>query len=49
MDLRDTKDNILAKANNGIEFNCPPAKAGGNSMNIPNKDNSNQQNPFKSF
>lgn len=33
MDLNNLKDNILAKANNGIEFYFPPAKAGGNSMN----------------
>jgi hypothetical protein len=31
MDLKNLKDNILAKANNGIEFFIPPAKAGGNS------------------
>ncbi len=29
MDLRGTKDNILAKANNAIEFYCPPSKDGG--------------------
>ncbi|MFN4147451.1 MAG: hypothetical protein ACK4GN_16610 [Runella sp.] len=31
MDLRNTKDNILAKANNGIEYYCPPSKDGGDS------------------
>ncbi|MEZ4901721.1 MAG: hypothetical protein R2822_08185 [Spirosomataceae bacterium] len=31
MDLRSTKDNILAKANDGFEFICPPSKDGGNS------------------
>lgn len=31
MALNNLKDNILAKANNEIEFYYPPAKAGGNS------------------
>jgi hypothetical protein len=33
MDLQNIKIKILAKANKGIEFICPPAKAGGNSLN----------------
>jgi len=31
MDLRSLMDNILAKANNGIESIYPPSKDGGNS------------------
>jgi len=34
MDLQNIKIKILAKANNGFEFIRPPAKAGGNSMNM---------------
>jgi len=30
MDLRNLKDNILAKANNEFEYLCPPSKDGGN-------------------
>lgn len=32
MDLKNLKDNILAKANNGNELNYHPAEAGDNSM-----------------
>lgn len=31
MDFRNSMVDILAKANDGIYFLCPPAKAGGNS------------------
>lgn len=32
MDLKNLKNNVLAKANNGIKIICPPpALAGGNS------------------
>jgi hypothetical protein len=48
MDLQNIKIKILAKANNGFEFICPPAKAGGNSMNM-NMDLTHSRKGFNPF